>query len=135
MSFPASHRASPSSDRNANRRSRVKKKPLQVSLHAREPSVVELTVGDRVQLDRVMPAPYGALDERHGRLLDPGTTTVALEPGHYFFKTLSDANLRVVTGGVDTRITPDDPKDPNPPLSASGKGDDPPGEPLRLTVQ
>jgi hypothetical protein len=32
--------------------SRVKRTPSQVSLHAREPSVVELTAGDRVQIDR-----------------------------------------------------------------------------------
>jgi hypothetical protein len=114
----------------------VKKKPLQVNLHAREPSVVELTVGDRVQLDRVLPSPHGYVAERHGHLLDPGTTTVALQPGHYFFKTLSDANLRVVTGGVATRIAASDPKDPFPPLEApSGKGDDSPGEPPRFTIE
>src|SRR5215475_2623020 len=104
MRLPASCRASPSSDRNTPRRSRVKRKPLHVSLHACEPSVVEVTVGDRVQLDRLTPSPRGYLAERHGRLLDPGMTTVALEPGHYFFKTLSDANLRVVTGGVSAGI-------------------------------
>ena len=119
----------------------MKKKPLQVSLHAREPSVVEVTVRDRVQLDRLTPSPYGYLAERHGRLLDPGTTTVALEPGHYFFKTLSDANLRVVAGAVATRAATD-PKDPwpqPPPESAgspapTGKGDDPPGELPSLTI-
>ena len=118
----------------------MKKTPLQVSLHAREPSVVELTVGDRVQLDRVMPSPHGYRAERHGRLLDPGTTTVALPPGHYFFKTLSDANLRVVTGGVSAGITAHnkgdwpDPAAPGDPVLPA-KGDEVPGELPTLTIE
>jgi hypothetical protein len=113
----------------------MKRKPLQISIHARESSVVEVTVGDRVQLDRLTPSPHGHLAERHGRLLDPGSTTVALEPGHYFFKTLSDANLRVVTGGVSAGIvahskdTWPDPPSAGPALPApDAKGDDVPGE-------
>jgi hypothetical protein len=82
----------------------MKKKSLQVSIHAREPSVVEVTVGDRVQLDRLAPSRHGYVAERLGRLLDPGLNTVALPPGDYCFKTLSDAHLRVVTGGVTTGI-------------------------------
>ena len=119
----------------------MKKKPLRVSLHARESSVVELTVGDRVQLDRVTPSPRGYIAERHGRLLDPGTTTVALQPGHYFFKTLSDANLRVVTGGlvasteVETKDSPpDQPKGGAPPLPPV-RGDEVPGERPSLTIE
>ena len=122
----------------------MKKKPLQVSIHARESSVVEVTVGDRVQLDRLTPSPHGYLAERLGRLLDPGITAVALEPGHYFFKTLSDANLRVVIGGVAARITTKD-KDPWPGLVSSGgateppapgaKGDEAPGEPPSFTIE
>ena len=117
----------------------MKRKPLQVSLHAREPSVVELTVGDRVQLDRLTPSPHGYVAERHGHLLGPGVTAVALPPGHYFFKTLSDANLRVVTGGVAAGVTAHD-KDggpidqtalPPPPT----KGDEAPGELPRLTIE
>jgi len=112
---------------------------LHVSLHAREPSVVELTVGDRVQLDRLTPSPRGYLAERHGRLLDPGVTTVALPPGHYFFKTLSDANLRVVTGGVAAGIArsgtktswPSPPTVPVPPDA----GDEQPGESPSFTVE
>jgi hypothetical protein len=103
---------------------------LQVSLHAREPSVVELTVGDRVQLDRVTPARHGCRAERHGRLLEPGMTRVALAPGHYFFKTLSDTHLRVVTGGVVTRTAMDD-KDkwPDPlPVVPDARGDEIAGE-------
>ena len=118
----------------------MKRKPLQVNLHAREPSVVEFTVGDRVQLDHLTRAPRGYLAERHGRLLDPGTTRVALPPGHYFFKTLSDAHLRVVTGGVsaDTAVNgKDDPPEhvtagnPAPPAM----GDEAPGERPILTIE
>jgi hypothetical protein len=116
----------------------MKRKVLKVNLHAREPSVVELTVGDRVQLDRVMPSPHGYLAERHGRLLDPGTTTVALEPGHYFFKTLSDTHLRVVSGGGGTTVvTTAGDKDgswPDPSVT-DGRGDEPPGEPPSLTIE
>jgi hypothetical protein len=115
----------------------VKKKPLQVNLHAREASVVELTLGDCVQLDRVMPSPYGCRAERHGRLLAPGTTTVALEPGQYFFKTLSDANLRVVTGGVVARIAEGTggKQIPPPPDQPLVRGDDTPGELPSLTIE
>ena len=123
----------------------MKRKPLHVSLHACEPSVVELTVGDRIQIDRLTPATRGYLAERHGRLLAPGTTTLALEPGHYFFKTLSDANLRVVTGGVSAESTAHRTKDgpvPDPPKAAEQvplpvpdlKGDDTPGEQPSLTI-
>jgi hypothetical protein len=118
----------------------MKRKPLKVSLHARETSVVELTVGDRVQLDRVVPSPHGYRAERHGRLLDPGTTTVALDPGRYFLKTLSDAKLRVVTGGVSAGITAHaDDKDgdwPDPQKTDPGsKGDEAPGELPSFTVE
>jgi len=124
----------------------VKKKPLHVSLHAREPSVVELTVGDRVQLDRLIPAPgpsaRGVVAERHGRLLDPGMTRLALPAGHYFFKTLTAASLRVVTGGVAAGIARDV-KNPWPPPASDGstppgavaRGDDAPGEPPSFTVE
>jgi hypothetical protein len=115
---------------------------LHVSLHAREPSVVEVTVGDRVQLDRVTPSQHGYVAERHGRLLDPGTTTVALQPGHYFFKTLSDAHLRVVTGGlvastsVETKDPPpDQPKAGEAPLPPPVRGDEAPGERPSLTIE
>jgi hypothetical protein len=115
----------------------MKRKPLQVSLHAREPSVVELTVGDRVQLDRVTPSQHGCVAERHGRLLEPGVHTVALSPGHYFFKTLSDANLRVVTGGVARRIAASDKDkwpDP-PPVAPDVRGDETAGDSPCLPIE
>lgn len=121
----------------------MKRRPLYVCLHARETSVIELTVGDRVQLDRVIPSPRGILAERHGELLDRGVNTVTVSPGHYVFRTLSNANLRVVTGGVSGGIARGD-KDswPIPPLASDGdplpapgsKGDDSPGERPCFTI-
>lgn len=113
----------------------MKKKPLQVNLHAREPSVVELTVGDRVQLDRLVPTPHGDVAERHGRLLDPGVTTVALEPGHYLFRTLSDAHLRVVTGGCSAAISHGIKCIDPPPVVGRTRGDEVPGELPSLTIE
>jgi len=122
----------------------MKRKPLQVSIHAHEPSVIEVTVADRVQLDRLTPAPHGYLAERLGRLLDPGITTVALEPGYYFFKTLSNANLRVVRGGVTAGIALDTKNGaPDPPASGGGTslpapggaGDEAPGELPSFTIE
>ena len=68
--------------------------------------------------------------------------TLLLEPGYYFFKTLSDANLKVVRGGVNTTAGTNDHKDPwpdpgsqSPQPAPGGSGDDPPGEVPRLTVE
>lgn len=111
----------------------MKRRALRVAIHAQEPSIVELTVGDRVQLDRLIPSNQGCVAERHGRLLDPGVTTVALAQGHYFFRTLADANLRVVRGGVAAKIHADD-KDGgiDPPKAL---GDEVPGELPSLTIE
>lgn len=107
---------------------------MHVNLDVREPSVVELTVGDRVQLDRLTPARCGYVAERHGGLLAPGTNTVALQPGLYLFRTLSDTNLRVVTGGVATAIAHSD-KDkwPDPPPGV--RGDEASGELPSFTLE
>src|SRR5678815_5770614 len=91
----------------------MRKRALHVALHASEPSVVEVTVGERVQLDRITPSQRGGVAERHGALLEPGVNTLALAQGHYFFKTLSDAHLHVVRGGIDAQPAPHD-KDPWP---------------------
>ena len=121
----------------------MKRKPLQVALHVQQPSVVELTVGDRVQLDRLTPSPHGHIAERCGDLLSPGVTTLALEQGFYFFKTLAEAHLKLVNGGVQTTLEIDDPKNPWPPPAMPGetppptpiKGDEPAGEAPALTVE
>ena len=114
------------------------KRPLQVTLHVRSPSVVELTLGDKVQLDRLVPSGTRHIPERCGDLLEPGTTRLALAQGFYSFGTLSDAHLRIVQGGVEA--TTHDVKDPwPPPVSGSpspiGRGDEPPGETPSFTVE
>lgn len=114
--------------------------PLQVTLRVTQPSVVELTVGETVQLDRLRASRLGRIIERH-RLVPPGATTLALEQGVYAFRTLSDSQLRVIEGGVDTGTTKQnkddppraDPDDPTAPLPL--KGDPPSGEPPRFTVR
>jgi hypothetical protein len=117
----------------------MKKRALQVALHAREPSVIELTVRERVQLDRITPSQHGCIAKRHGALLEPGVNTLALAQGHYFFKTLSDTHLHVVRGGVDTTPiantkdgsgSPDGPK-----VAPNALGDDTPGELPELTIE
>jgi hypothetical protein len=116
----------------------MRKKALQVTLHVRQPSVVELTVGDKVQLDRLLPSKHGHVAERRGSLLDPGRTTLDLAQGFYYFKTLSDVNLKVVRGGVDASANrsgkdpwPDPEELPSPPAV----GDEVSGEVPRLTVE
>jgi len=119
----------------------MKKRPLQVALHVREPSVIEFTVGDRVQLDRLAPSARGFVAERHGGLLGPGVATLALAQGHYGFRTLTDANLRVVHGGVEAHVvahskTNDPDVSPAPPPPAPpAKGDEPAGELPTLTIE
>jgi len=119
----------------------MKRIPLQVTLHVKEPSVVELTVGDSVQLDRLTPTPQGHVAERCGDLLRPGVTTRSLDQGFYCFRTLSEAHLKVVHGGVGTTVTTNDkdtwpdPKAEVSPPAVPAKGDEPHGEAPRLTVE
>lgn len=111
------------------------KKTLHVTLDVHQPSVVELTVGDRVQLDRIVPSERGAIAERRGDLLGPGATTLSLEKGRYSFRTLSDANLKVVCGGVEAAISSNDKDEwPDPTPLPVAKGDDLPGEQPRFTL-
>jgi hypothetical protein len=69
-------------------------------------------------------------------LLGPGVTQLALEQGLYAFKTLSEARLRIVRGGVDV-VTANGTKThvPNPPSSTQGQGDEPSGESPALTIE
>jgi hypothetical protein len=114
----------------------MRRKALHVTLNVLEPSTVDLTVGEKVQLDRLVPSRAGHVAERRGGLLKPGSTTMALEPGLYFFKTLSDAHLKVVCGGVATRLGSDKEGWPDPPVgTAITKGDDPPGDRPVLTLE
>jgi hypothetical protein len=122
--------------------STMQKKALQVTLDVRETSAIELAVGDTVQLDRLSSSSRGTFAERHGQLLGPGVAKLSLEPGFYSFKTLSDANLKVVRGGVTAHANPRIGKDPPPPPpiapapvpSPDDRGDTPSGETPRLTI-
>jgi hypothetical protein len=122
----------------------MKKTPHRVLLHVKQPSLAEPTVGDRVQLDRVVSSPDGFLAERHGRLLYPGVTALALAQGHYFFKTLAPANLKVVQGGVDADASIINHKDGSPqqptplagePPGPGGRGDELSGDPPPFTIE
>ena len=120
----------------------MKKKALRVSLDVKQPSIVELAVGDRVQLDRLVPSTDCYVAERHGDLINPGVTTLELAPGLYAFKTLSEANLKVVQGGVMTATTDTKGGLPDPPRSPGigrvpldGAGDELSGEAPAFTVQ
>ena len=120
----------------------MKRQALQVTLDVREPSLVALTVGDRVQVDRLTPSPRGYLAERHGSLLGPGVARLTLEPGFYFFKTLSAANLKVVRGGVEATVNsgtkggyPDPPTTAPLPPESGGGGGEAPGEAPDFTVE
>ena len=64
---------------------------LMVALYVAEPAVVNLTVHDHVQLDRVT----GTSAERYGNLLPPGTTPVHLAAGTYVFRTTADAQVQL----------------------------------------
>lgn len=119
----------------------MKRAPLHVAVRAHRRSVIALTVADHVQVERVVASPDGPLAERHGALLAPGTHRVALAPGDYSFRTLSDAHLAVVQGAVDTASHASNDKNPfpEPPPRQDGqlpntKGDAPRGPAPRLTV-
>jgi len=118
-----------------------RKKSLLVTLDTREPSTIDLTVAERVQLDRIVHTAHGRIAERHGALLCPGTTRISLAEGQFCFQMLSNAQLHVVQGGV-TASMKSNTKDPgSPPLApdevnqtADRKGDDADGEQPTLTV-
>src|SRR5262245_928656 len=115
----------------------MRKRALHVALHASAPSVVEVTVGERVQLDRITPSQHGGIAERHGALLEPGVNTLALAQGHYFFNTYTAPYLPVVRGGIDAKpIAFDKDPWPDPPPKAvpGAKGDDTGGELPQLTI-
>ena len=118
----------------------MKRKALQVTLEVREPSVVDLTVGEKVQLDRLSRSDHRYVAKRHGPLLDRGLARLALGQGLYFFRTLSAAKLTVVCGGVNTSVATMD-KDPwpdppsAPPPTPNAKGDDPSGEAPEFTIE
>ena len=92
---------------------------LMVALYVAEPAVVNLTVHDHVQLDRLA----GTSAERYGGLLPPGTTPVRLAAGTYVFRTTADAQVQLNQGAaVEVTAVPlSDDKDkwPDPPPAAT----------------
>lgn len=75
-----------------------------------QPSVVELTVAEAVQMDRLMPTSEGYVADIRGELLIPGTTTLTLERGVYCFETVREAHLRIIHGDVDAVTTTTEPR-------------------------
>ena len=71
-----------------------------VNVSVDQPSCLELHVRETVRLDRLQPTADGYVAEQHGALLAPGVTQLQLEAGLYHLRTLDDAQLRVLTGGV-----------------------------------
>ena len=101
----------------------MRKKALHVTLDVREPSEIEVTVGEKVQLDRLVRSRDRYVAERCGDLLHPGMTTLALEQGQYLLKTLSDVHLKVVCGGTDiTTDSKDKDIPPDPKVVSKGDG-------------
>jgi hypothetical protein len=110
-----------------------------VALYVAEPAIINLTVHDHVQLDRLT----GTSAERHGDLLRPGTTPVHLAAGTYVFRTTADAQVQLDKGtAVEVTAVPlSDDKDkwPDPPPAATtrlpaARGDGPPDYVPTLTV-
>ena len=72
-----------------------------VNMYVDQPSCIELHVRETVRIDRLQPtAADGYVAERHRALLAPGVTQVQLDKGLYHFRTLDDAQLRIIAGGV-----------------------------------
>ena len=112
---------------------------LMVALYVAEPAIVNLTVHDHVQLDRLT----GTSAERHGDLMPPGTTPVHLAAGTYIFRTTADAQVQLDKGApVEVTAVPlSDDKDkwPDPPPAVAtplpaARGGGPPDYVPALTV-
>jgi hypothetical protein len=69
---------------------------LMVALYVAEPAIVNLTVHDHVQLDRVT----GTSAERYGDLVLPGTTPVHLAAGPYVSRSIADAQVQLGEGAA-----------------------------------
>ena len=61
---------------------------------------------EKVEFDRLRAtAAEGYVAEQHGALLAPGVTQLQLGKGLYHFRTLNDAQLHVLAGGVQVAST------------------------------
>ena len=93
-----------------------------VNMSVDQPSCIELHVQETVRIDRLQPTADGYVAAQHGVLLAPGVTQVPLEAGLYHFRTLEDAQLRVIAGGVQVTSTSTREKDPWFSLSPHANG-------------
>src|SRR6266516_3275840 len=101
-----------------------------VNMYVDQPSCIELHVRETVRIDRLTPtATDGYVAAQHGALLAPGVTQLQLDKGIYHFRTLDDAQLRVLAGGVQVTSTSASDKNPWPdpratnPAGAAALGD------------
>jgi hypothetical protein len=76
-----------------------------VNVYVDQPSCIELHVRETVRLERLTPTADGYVAEQHGALLAPGVTQVPLAQGLYHLRTLDEAELRVIAGGVQVTST------------------------------
>jgi hypothetical protein len=76
-----------------------------VNVYVDQPSCIELHVRETVRLDRLQPTADGYVAEQYGALLAPGVTQLQLEQGRYYLRTLEEAQLRVIAGGVQVTST------------------------------
>ena len=107
-----------------------------VNMYVDQPSCIELHVQETVRIDRLTPpAADGYVAEQHGALLAPGVTQLQLDKGIYHFRTLDDAQLRVLAGGVRvTSMSVNTKGDPPDPPAPGVAGHGPCGRVPALTV-
>jgi hypothetical protein len=110
---------------------------LMVALYVAEPSHIHLTVRDRVRIDRITATGV----EQHGELIQPGTTSVHLAEGTYYFRSTQDVHVQLAENAAvrviaDARNDKDDPPRPivADPLPAA-LGDSAPDRVPTLTVR
>jgi hypothetical protein len=106
----------------------------QVNMYVDKPSCIELHVREKVRIDRLTPTADGHVAERHGALLAPGVTQVQLDKGRYYFRTLDDAQLRIISGGVQMASLIDDGTGDPDPEPGGPKGHGPCGRVPTLRV-
>ena len=94
-----------------------------VNVSVDQPSCLELHVRETVRLDRLTPTADGYVAEQYGALLAPGVTQVPLEAGLYHLRMLDDAQLRVISGGVQVTTSLSGTKTgwPNPPMNTASE--------------
>jgi hypothetical protein len=107
-----------------------------VALYVAQPSHIHLTVQDRVRIDRVTATGV----EQHGELIQPGTTSVHLAEGTYYFRSTQDVLVRIAENAAVQVIADTNDKDdpPRPKVAAplpAALGDTAPDRVPTLTVR